>query len=257
MSSKVKATGWPQLITEDGLLANTSTRKYDLGQLAMDTRGNFYRYVYAGVETLARGQGVTHVAEGVWDTSIVTNGAVVSGATTVEADTSTSAIAANLYAGYYLTQATAAGKGGFYRIKGHDAVVTAADSFTIFMEDPVDEAIADGAALRIFHPYNVELIDADTEQCRGIVVNGITATYYGWIQVGGFVPKIAVGHTTSAAIVINEPLVPVSAVPGAFQGMAGNAEGDIMEAACNKIIALRAVAANTPGYTAGYILGIM
>jgi len=244
------ASGFP-LISSGSLLVNEATQQMELGSLRMDEFGNLYRYIKAN-EALAIGQIVTSVPFAAWDTTIVIDGAVASGDTTIHVDTNTSVITVNQFAGYYIKQATAASKGMALRIKSHPAI-GASSEMDVVVEKASAEVISDGVALNIFNPYLMELVDADTEQILGVALGTITSAYYGWVQVAGFVEVVEVGHSTSAAIVLDEPLVPVAANPGAVQGMAGNAEADIMEAACSPLIALEAVAANTTGYTCAYM----
>ena len=53
--SREKATGFPQLIPEGGFTGSSTSPKFSLGQLAMDTAENMYRYVK--VVDLAVGDG--------------------------------------------------------------------------------------------------------------------------------------------------------------------------------------------------------
>lgn len=244
------ASGY-QLISPSALSVNEATRSGELGAIRQDEFGNLFRYVKAN-ETLAIGQIVTSVPYAAWDSTIVIDGAVTSGDTTIHVDTNTSVITVNQFAGYYIKQATGTAVGMAHRIKSHPAI-GASSEMDVILEEAVAEAIADGVALNIFNPYLMELVDADTEQILGVAIGTITSAYFGWVQIAGFVDSVEVGHSTSAAIVLDEPLVPVAGNPGAVQGMAGNTEVDIMEAFCSPLIALEAVAANTTGYTSAYM----
>jgi hypothetical protein len=241
-----QASGFAQIPPEGGLLRNDATRKMELGTVISDVYGNAYRYVKA-TEALAVGQVVTSTVRAAWDATIVMDGASAVADTKLHVDTLATAMTANQWRGYYVSQATAAGLGQAYKIKSHGGAAIAGE-LDIYLEDPCQEIHADGAVLLIFNPWVVELTDADTEPIVGVALGTITIAYYGFIQVAGFCRAVAAGHSTSAAIVLNEPLVPVAAVPGSVQGMAGNAEGDIMEAAASPLISLQAVAANTTGY---------
>jgi len=241
-----QASGFAQIPPEGGLARNDATRKFDLGTVISDVYGNAYRYVKA-TEALAVGQVVAPTARAAWDATIVMDGASAVGDTKIHVDTLATAMTANQWRGYYVSQATAAGLGQAYKIKAHGGAAIAGE-LDIYLEDTMAEIIADGGVLLIHHPWVVELTDADTEPIVGVSVGTISLGYYGFIQVAGYCRAVQCGHSTSAAIVLNEPLVPVSAVPGAVQGMAGSAEADIMEAANSPLIAMRAVAANTTGY---------
>lgn len=240
-----------------GHLLNTATRPYEiaLGSEIRDNRGNVFRLVQAS-EALAEGDVLTYVAEAAWDSGIVTDGAGAAGDTKLHVDTITTEKDPNFWAGYYITQATAAGKGKAYRIKGHDAF-TAGGEQDVFLSDPLSEAFTDDGALLIFNPFLYEKTDAATEVIKGVAICTIDASSYGWVQVGGFFQAVKAGHSTSAAIVADEPLVPIAANAGAVQGMAGNAEADIMEAAASGLIAHRAVGANTTGFVTAYSKGTL
>jgi len=245
--STEKITGFPALFPEGGLQRNDATARFQLGQIAMDVFGNFYRYIKAN-EALAVGQCVTAVAKAAWDTSIVVDGALAAaGVYTIHVDGIVTARAAGYYAGYYISQATAAGLGVGYRIKEHAAFV-ASSEVDVILDDITLETFADDAVLYIHNPYIMEKTDATTELIMGVAIGTITSGYFGWIQVGGHCRRVAAGHSTSAAIVLNEPLAPLASPEGAVQGQEGADEDDIFEASNSPLIALQAVAANTTGY---------
>ena len=245
-----QASGPVQIPPVKGLLRNDSVAQFELGLRIHDTLGNTYKYIKAN-EAVAEGEGVTAIAGAAWDSTIVTDGAISanSGQSYIHVDTVASAVAANYYAGSWIYQAAAAAKGKAFKIKSHPSLTIAGEA-DIELEDPINEAIADGTVLYIYNPYIMELLDADTEIVMGIGIGTISAGYYGFVQCGGFCPVVKVGHSTSAAIVLNELLRPVAAVPGAFQGTAVGSDGEaeIMQLACSPLIALEAVGANTPGY---------
>jgi len=254
--STLQASGYAQIPPEGGLVRNDTTRKFELGTVVSDTFGNSYRYVKAN-EAIAIGQIVTSVVKGVWDSTIVMDGASASGDLYLHVDTLTSAMTVNQYRGYYVSQATAAGLGRGYKIKSHGSAAATTGELDIWLEDPVQEVIGDGTALLIYHPYLVELVDADTELIMGVATGTISSGSYGFVQIGGHCPAVAAGHSSSAAIVLNEPLVPIAGNPGSVQGMAGSAEADIMEAAASPLRALQAVALNTTGYVEAFIQGMV
>jgi len=248
---KLKLTGFPQT-APGGNLGDHSAAAFRLGTVINDTNGNAYRYIKAS-EAITAGDAVTAVVQAAWDSGILVDGAVTSG-TTLHVDAVTTAVAADYYKGKWIRQAAAASKGYGYQIAGHEALAASGEG-DIILENSIGESFANNVALEIYDPYLMELVDAGTEMVRGIAPQDITSGNYGWVQIGGFVPSVKVGHSTSAAIVLNEPLVPVSANPGALQGMSGNAEADIMESAVNKLIALDAVGANTTGFIGAQIIG--
>jgi hypothetical protein len=253
---KPNGTGPAILLSGDGLHTNNDERRFSLGTKAFDVDGNTYRYILAG-EALARGQVVTAVALAAWDSGILVDGAVTAGDTLIHVDTITTAANADAYAGYWIGQAPAAGPlGALHRIKSHSAMA-ASGEVDLYLDDstPAAEAFANNAAVLIFHPWKMELCDATTETIRGVVVNTIDSGSYGFIQTGGFVPSVLTGHSTSAAVVLDEYLTPLATPAGSVQGAAGNAEADIMEASASRLIALEAVAANTICHIPAYFIG--
>ena len=250
-----QASGFAQLPPEGGILRNDTVRKFELGTVISDTLGNSYRYVKAA-EALAIGQCITATAKAAWDSTIVMDGASAVGDLYIHVDTLATAMTVNQWRGYYVSQATAAGLGRGYKIKSHASAAIAGE-LDIFLEDAIQEIIADGVVVLIYNPYVVELVDADTEVIMGVCVGTIASGSYGFVQVDGHCPAVQAGHSTSAAIILNEPLVPVAAVPGAVQGMAGSAETDVMEAAASPLRALQAVGANTTGYVEAFIQGLV
>lgn len=242
------------LVPAGGLFRDDATPYFDLGQIVHDGRGNRYQYVKAN-EALAFGQIVTPVALAVWDSTIVVDGAVVSGDEYIHVDTPTSAITANQYEGYFVSQAGAAAKGMGYQIESHPAMAATTGEADIQLVGEAQEAFADGAALYIYNPYLMELIDGDTEVVKGVAIGTITAAQYGFVQIGGYFRSVKIGHTTSVAIVLNEPIMPVAAVPGSGQGIEGGDEVDIFATGASGLYALQAVAADTPCYVQAYSKG--
>jgi len=256
---KPRSSGAPAiLISPEGLYTNSSVRQYSLGQKAHDVDGNTYRYVLAA-EALARGQVVTEVALAAWDSGILVDGAVTAGDTKIHVDTVTTAVAAGAYTGYWIGQAPAAtGKGALHKIAGHEALAASGEGDIILdPSTPAAEAFANDVALLIFHPWKVELCDATTEMIRGVVVNTIDSGNYGFIQTGGFVPDVLVGHSTSAAVVLNEPLTPLATPAGSVEGVdfGSASEAEVVQACIIRLIAKEAVAQNTVSRVPAYIAG--
>lgn len=249
------ASGYGQIPPEGGLLRNDTTKKFELGTVISDTLGNSYRYVKAN-EALAIGQVVTAVAKGVWDSTIVMDGASAVGDLYLPIDTTTTAMDANEYAGYFVSQATATGLGIGYQIKYHDAIAAGGEG-NIYLERACQEIHATGVALLIYNPYLVELIDGAAELVMGVCVGTISSGSYGFIQVGGHCPAVAVGSGTATAITINEPLVACTTAPGSVMGVSGSTDADLMEVAATPLMSLQAVNADTTGYIEAFIKGLV
>lgn len=67
--SREKATGFPQLIPEGGFTGSSTSAKFSLGQLAMDTEGNLYRYVKFVDNAVTDGDVVYPASTSEWDVS--------------------------------------------------------------------------------------------------------------------------------------------------------------------------------------------
>jgi len=244
-----QGTGYPQLLPENALFSDSATAKYPLGMLALDIYGNEYRYIRAN-EAIAFGELVTPVALGTWDSTIVTDGAVVAGDTKIHVDTITTAKAANFYSGYWIRQGEAAGLGILHRIESHDSMAASGEVDLILSKmTPAQEAIADGVALQIYNPYNMELTDAAVEAIRGVGVYPLSASQYGFVQVGGMHPGVLCDGSNGAAVVAGEPITPYGTDPGQGQGVDASspAEADFNEY-LSPLIALDASATD-----AGYV----
>jgi len=234
------------LVSGAALEANDSTKKMPLGTIRQDREGNLYRYIKAK-EALTRGAVVTQIVKAAWDSTIVMDGASADGDTVLHVDTNTSVITKNEFEGYWISQATATGLGKAYQIKSHPAI-GASSEMDVELVEACEEIIADGGVLLIYNPFEVELVDDDEELIIGVAIGVITIEYFGWIQISGHVPAVQVGHSTSDAIVLDEPLVPVEGVPGACQGMAGDDEAANMLSTSSPLLSLQSVNANTTGF---------
>ena len=99
--------------------------------------------------------------------------------------------------------------------------------------------------------------DGAAELVMGVCVGTISADSYGFIQVGGHCPAVAVGSGTATAITINEPLVACTTAPGSVMGVSGSTDADLMEVAATPLMSLQAVNADTAGYIEAFIKGLV
>ena len=233
---------------------NKSVQRNDLGEIRMTAKNSTYFGIYQYIkasEALSRGEILTEVPlDTSWDTTVAIDGAVLAADEVVHIDTNTSAFTVNQYKGYWISVAPefdSVPRGGMMQIKSHPAI-DASDEMDIILERPAGETMDDGDPLGIYLPYLMELVNGDTETIQGVCVEDMTINYYGWMQVGGFVPAVLVGTGASLAVVLHEPLVPNASLAGSAQGVAGNTEADILEAFNSPLTALVAVAQNTVCY---------
>jgi hypothetical protein len=249
MGTLYPATGFAQMLPEEGILCNTVDKRFRLGGVVMDIYGNFFRYVQAS-EALAVGEIVTHVPLGTWDTSIVVDGAIVANTTNkLHIDTTTTVMTADQYVDYSIAQAVAAGKGRLYRIIKHPAIAAATGEGDLTLAEDMTEAFADGTALEIVNPFLVELVDANTDTIAGVAVGTITTDYFGFVQVGGIHNGVLCDGSNGTPLILNETVSSYGGTdPGQGQGYATADEAGDQEVANSPLIAMQDSAVD-----AGYV----
>lgn len=222
---------------------------FDLGTVLSDVDGNKYKYVkFSEASTI--GQVHTQIEPAAWDSAVMDGGATA-GDVSFDVDTKAAAVTEDQFAGYYIGEVPTDGYlGGLYKIKSHTAAAPTV-SFVVTLVDALPVAIANSVALTIFHPNIVELIDADTELPAGAALGTVTVAYYGFLQVAGFIPIVSVGHSTSTAVVLNEPVICVAGVPGNMQGSTGTVTAE--EAAVGVMIAKAASTADKTTFISVYM----
>lgn len=219
------------MVTPADLFAQTSnvstTGPYmaqvpELGVRAVTGDGREFRFVQAGGSALIAGQLLQAPAlnsnlQGVTGTA----GAI--GATTYTLTISTgSAITAGQFSGGYLISygTVANGGGQCLRISTNTAVSASGTSITLTLEDPIQIALTASATVSILpNPYLgvIQMPTSQTNQAVGVALgvnnnasgattNGLTASYYGWVQVKGLsmaliqgTPAIATGLGASTS----------------------------------------------------------
>ena len=175
-----------------------STQTPQLGSRAVTGDGREFRYVQNGAAALIIGQVIQSpalVAAGTGTCPVLAIGAL-SAALTV----SSSTYAANALAGgYFATYGTVANGGGQnIRISGNTAVTTGT-TLTVTFDEPVPFAITASASFVLVQAkYNgvIQMPSTATGSVAGIALgitnntsttlNGLPASYYGWLQIKGF-----------------------------------------------------------------------
>lgn len=181
----------------------------DLGVRATTGDGREFRFVSAGASNLIVGQ-LQQAAAPQSNYIDVTAVAVAAGATTATLTVSTgTAVAANQFAGgFYTTYGTVANGGGqILKISSNTAVTASGTSITFTLEDAPSIAITTSATVSIIpNPYAavIQVPTTVTGKVAGIALqtqypnssttlNGLTATYYGWLQVKGVAQALISG----------------------------------------------------------------
>lgn len=205
-----------QIIGQDAF-TSSSIATANLGQLATDGQGRYFRYVLNGAVAMVPGklyqasaedttnfQNLTCVASSVGDTQITT--------------TTTVTLTANQLAGGIITVTSATtGVGLSYRIASHPAATAAAVTFTLV--DPIITATTGTVKIDIVkNPYQNVIVNPTTASSApiGVSVYPIAATYYGWVGVKGAFPVLADG-----AITVGTALVASNGTAGAVEPLTG------------------------------------
>jgi len=201
-------------VSPQDIFSYTSTQQTDLGTFAQTADGRRYRYVKAGGTALVVGklqqnaaettawENLTAVAASVGDMSI--------------ASSSTVTLTANQLAGGFALITVTPGVGYIYQISGHAAFSAAAP--TIALTDPIQVALTTSSRIDLVpSPYANVVVNPTTATGApvGVAVSPITASYFGWVQVGGIANVLADGAVTVGTNVIASNAVAGAVEPGA------------------------------------------
>lgn len=184
------------------------TQTPELGVRAVTGDGREYRYIQAGASALIAGQLVQSAAPQA-NYIDVTAVAVAAGATTatLTVSTGTAVTAGQFSGGYYTTYGTIANGGGqILKISTNSAVTSSGTSITITLEDAPSIAITTSATVTIFPPVYSGVIQCPSTVTGKVVgialavnpnpsttLNGLTALYYGWVQIKGVANALIAG----------------------------------------------------------------
>lgn len=180
----------------------------ELGVRSVTGDGREFRFASAGASNLITGQ-LVQAAAPQSNYVDVTAIAVAAGATTATLTVSTgTAVAANQWSGgFYQTYGTVANGGGQnLKISSNTAVTSAGTSITFVLEEGPSIAITTSATVNIIPPAYAALIQVPTTvtgKVAGIALpvipdssttlNGLTALFYGWVQVKGIANALIAG----------------------------------------------------------------
>ena len=196
-----------------GLYAESSTAKHNLGEKLELADGRCFRYCYfdaavtvgkmvapdmSTASAVEISDGV--IATGTAGSSVVT----ITGSGSSGPPADFQGVSANQYSGSYLHITDGAGEGFTYRIKSNGAASSDAVEFTLY--DPIVTALATGASDFAISPglfKNVHVTDATHGTVVdyipvGVTVRGVTAEYYAWVQTKGAGTVLADGTITLA-----------------------------------------------------------
>lgn len=174
------------------------TQTPELGVRAVTGDGREFRYVQAGASNLIVGQ--VQQSPALVTTGTGTCPVLAIGASSAVLTISSSTYAANVLAGgYFMTYGTVANGGGQNLKISTNTAVTSGTAITITFDDVVPFAINASASFILVPPKYAGVIQMPTTATGSPVgvalqitngtsttVNGLTASYYGWLQVKGF-----------------------------------------------------------------------
>ena len=200
-----------------GLFAESSTAKYDLGAKLEFSDGRVFRYTQAGGAVtaghlVAQDFSAGNIAE--FDDATISP--VAAGATviTITASALSGVDDVNELAGSYLMTIDGTGEYYSYKIKSHTVESSNAVEFTLF--DPLHTAVVSGETdLQIIAPAFRQVV-TNTNPASGtgdsvpvgVSFRGLSSGYYGWIQTGGIAcVRYDLNSATAADMHSGRPMV--------------------------------------------------
>lgn len=176
------------------LFSSSATQAHQLGTLGLTRDGRRFRYCKAGASALVVGNVIQAPAQITNHQNLVavvtTYGATV-GDKYLVATLGGTAATANQYAEGWAIIDTTPGLGYAYPISGHAAQTSTTGNVTLRLADdaPVQVVLSGSSRISLQqNPYNGVIqapVTTLTGSVVGVAVYPITASEYGWIQVGG------------------------------------------------------------------------
>ena len=208
-------------IAPQELFVTSTTQQGDLGALATDGFGRFFRYCSAG-STTALVVGKVYQGPTTSNSNYQAIGMGTVGTLSTVFSTGTNVtLASNEVAGGWVSVRSGSGAGYLYRIKSNTAAT--AGSSTITIEDPLQVAFQTSSTLidLIPSPYSNLVIAATTAVSTpvGVAVAAIPASSFGWIQTRG--PASVLNDAT--AVTVGGSIVASTVTAGSVTGARGSA----------------------------------
>ena len=196
---------------------DTATQQADLGSSLEVSDGRRFRYGKAGGTALVVGK-LQQAAAELTDHQNMATTATAIDATTVNVTPGATGGAANLYAEGLMIVAITPGLGYAYAVSGH-AAITASTAFNVNLSDPIRVALTtDSRVDLVMNPYKNVVVNPTTATSSpvGSAVTAITASQFGWLQVGGQCALLADGTVT-----VGTGVVASNATAGAVEALTG------------------------------------
>jgi hypothetical protein len=205
-----------------GLGTSSTTAKHTLGTKAVDSFGNTYRYVQAGVAPLVAGNWLQAPAQVALHQNLAPVGGttVDIGATSFTVVLGATAATANQYAGGWAVISSGPGAGLKYQIASHLAA-NASAALLLTLSQPIDVGlvVATSKVDLVANPYSRVIqnpITTLTGACVGVATSATPANQYDWIQTrGAGVALIAGTPDVGLAIVVPGTAAGAAVIDGA------------------------------------------
>jgi hypothetical protein len=191
-----------------------ATQRQALGAPAWSIDGRMFKYALVGAVDLVAGNVIQGPA--IVPNHLATVTPIVAvGATSFTFTPGNTLGTANQYAGGYLQVDTTPGNGYTYQVSGH-AAFASATAFTLNLMDPIQVALtASSTTGLIANPYRGVIqfpVTTATGSYVGVAPTIISATQYGWLQVGGVASVLISGTPAMGATVMTPSAVAGSAI---------------------------------------------
>lgn len=196
----------------------SSVNQFKIGQLAVSTNGDRFRYVKNGLAALVAGNLLQEPVEDTQFVSMAVPAAVAIGATSITVTNGTTTVTANMFDNGRLTVSTSTGIGQSFHIVSHSTGASGA-AITYIVDRPLLVALSTSSKVSTrVNPYNGVIqypVTTQTGGADGFALIANTISYYGWIQSGGDTAVLFdTGTNTSNGITA---LQPSQAVAGAVE----------------------------------------
>ena len=209
----------PVIVAAQGIYSDSSLQLHGLGERVESNDGRAFRYCKVGVTALVPGKLYQSPAEDTTNFQQLTVTAPSAAATSVVTTTTVTLSANDLAEGFMCIVSATTNAGQVFKIKSHAAAAAAVATFNL--EDPVMYAPTGTVVIDCHpNPYKNVIVAPTTESSSpvGAALYKVTAAQYGWLQVFGPCPLVAVG-----AITVGDEVITAGATTTGGVSVAGSA----------------------------------
>lgn len=215
------------LLTSQDIFTDSSVQQHPLGTKSETNDGRVYRYCKAGTTALAVGKLQQNAAQDAnFNLLSVADAAI--GAVELTVTLNGTAVTASLFKEGFVIIDGGTGAGQCYKIQSHSVQTSTTGALTVKLEDPVVTALVSATVCLKRNPYDAVIVApvTPTGAIVGIAVYPITASYFGWVQVGGIAPALSDATEWAVGDMVGFSLTEGAAMTAALiDGKIGNALG--------------------------------